>query len=224
MVTALIVGADRGIAAAIVNTYLNRGHKVIAACLGDGSLWKNTDVSVEAGVDVTDDQAVKRLAENLEGTSLDILVHVAGIGSVDRFGEFDFAKMLDHYNLNALGPLRVFSALAPLLAPGAKVGIVTSRMGSIADNGSGRMYSYRMSKAAANMLGVNLYHELKPRGIGVILLHPGTVATQMTKGARNWDEFTQPEEAAQGLVAQLDQLDVNKPPEFRHANGELLPW
>lgn len=51
--------------------------------------------------------------------------------------------------------------------------IVTSLMGSIADNASGRIYSYRISKAVANMLSVNLHHELKPRNVYVMLLHPG---------------------------------------------------
>jgi NAD(P)-dependent dehydrogenase (short-subunit alcohol dehydrogenase family) len=86
------------------------------------------------------------------------------------------------------------------------------------------MYSYRMSKAAANMLGVNLHHEFAPRGIHVMLLHPGTVATQMTKGAKGWDQYTKPDEAAAGLAAQLDTLGPDSPIEFRHANGTILPW
>jgi NAD(P)-dependent dehydrogenase (short-subunit alcohol dehydrogenase family) len=86
------------------------------------------------------------------------------------------------------------------------------------------MYSYRMSKAAANMLGVNLHHELRPKGVHVMLLHPGTVATEMTKGARGWDRFTKPAESAAGLAAQLDSLGPDTPIEFRHADGTLLPW
>ena len=116
------------------------------------------------------------------------------------------------------------SALADNLGEGSKVGIVTSRMGSIGANGSGRMYSYRMSKAAANMLGVNLHHQLKPKGVSVVLLHPGTVATEMTRGARDWGSFTKPAEAAAGLAARLDALRPETPIEFRHADGSLLPW
>ena len=74
------------------------------------------------------------------------------------------------------------------------------------------------------MLGVNLHHELKPRGVHVVLLHPGTVATQMTQGARGWDDFTKPAESAAGLAAQLDALSPETPIEFRHADGTLLPW
>jgi NAD(P)-dependent dehydrogenase (short-subunit alcohol dehydrogenase family) len=224
MATAVIVGADRGIGAALVDVYRQREDQAVAVCLGDGSFWSGSDVRVVGGIDVTDTSAVAKLAGELADTSIDILVHVAGVGALDRWPDFDFERMLEHYDLNALGPLRVVSALADNLASGGKVGIVTSRMGSIGDNGSGRMYSYRMSKAAANMLGVNLHHELRPKGVHVMLLHPGTVATEMTKGARGWDRFTNPAESAAGLAAQLDSLGPDSPIEFRHADGTLLPW
>ncbi len=224
MATAIVIGADRGIGAALVEVYTGRGDDAIAVCLGDGRRWADRDVRAIGGIDVTDTKAVARLAHQLADTSIDILVHVAGVGALDKWGQFDFDAMLQHYDLNALGPLRVVSALAENLREGSRVGIVTSRMGSIEDNASGRMYSYRMSKAAANMLGVNLSHELRPRGVHVVLLHPGTVATQMTKGAPGWDRFLKPEQAAAGLAAQLDRLGPDTPPEFRHSDGTLLPW
>ena len=220
----VVVGADRGIAAALVREYLSRGQAVTAVCFGDGADWVEEDVRVVADIDVTDDAAVARLADQLAGQPIDVLLHVAGVGATERWRDFNFATMLAHYDLNALGPLRVVSALADNLTEGSKVGIVTSRMGSIGDNGSGRMYSYRMSKAAANMLGVNLYHQLRPLGVQVMLLHPGTVATEMTRGARGWDSYTQPAEAAAGLARQMDGLGPDTPPEFRHQDGTLLPW
>lgn len=224
MTTAMIIGADRGIGAALVDVYEARGDEAIAVCLGDGSSWVNKRVRVIDHIDVTEEDAVARLAAEVGAAPIDILVHVAGVGAFDKWGQFDFDVMLRHYSLNALGPLRVVSALDRNLRRGSKVGIITSRMGSIGDNGSGRMYSYRMSKAAANMLGVNLHHQLRPRGALVMLLHPGTVATQMTRGAKDWDSFTKPIEAAAGLAAQLDDLGPDTPIEFRHADGTLLPW
>lgn len=224
MTTAMIIGADRGIGAALVDVYEARGDDSIAVCLGDGSSWANKRVRVIDHIDVTHPDAIAKLAAEAGTLPIDILIHVAGIGALDKWGQLDFDAMLRHYSLNALGPLRVVSALDRNLGEGSKVGIVTSRMGSIGDNSSGRMYSYRMSKAAANMLGVNLYHQLRPRGASVMLLHPGTVATQMTKGAREWDSFTKPAEAAAGLAAQLDRLGPDTPIEFRHADGTLLPW
>ncbi len=224
MKTAIVIGADRGIAEALVRVYLQRDCETIAVCRGDGAEWTDSGVRVIAHIDVTNSQDIDRLAVELGDTPINILVHVAGVGSFDKWGQFDFDAMLDHYDLNALGPLRVVSAIAANLQEGGCIGIVTSRMGSIGDNGSGRMYSYRMSKAAANMLGVNLHHEFAPRGIHVMLLHPGTVATQMTKGAKDWDQYTKPDEAAAGLAAQLDTLGPGSPIEFRHANGTILPW
>jgi NAD(P)-dependent dehydrogenase (short-subunit alcohol dehydrogenase family) len=224
MATAVIVGADRGIGAGLVDVYRQRGDDVVAVCLGDGDAWTGAGVRIVGRIDVTVTSAVERLADELGATPIDVLVHVAGVGALDRWQKFDFERMLEHYDLNALGPLRVVSTLADRLVKGGKVGIVTSRMGSIGDNGSGRMYSYRMSKAAANMLGVNLHHELKPKGVHVMLLHPGTVATEMTRGAPGWDRLTKPAEAAAGLAAQLDALGPDTPIEFRHADGTLLPW
>jgi NAD(P)-dependent dehydrogenase (short-subunit alcohol dehydrogenase family) len=205
MATAVIVGADRGIGAGLVDVYRQRGDDVVAVCLGDGDAWTGAGVRIVGRIDVTVTSAVERLADELGATPIDVLVHVAGVGALDRWQKFDFA-------------------LADRLVKGGKVGIVTSRMGSIGDNGSGRMYSYRMSKAAANMLGVNLHHELKPKGVHVMLMHPGTVATEMTRGAPGWDRLTKPAEAAAGLAAQLDALGPDTPIEFRHADGTLLPW
>ena len=220
----VVVGADRGIGEALVREYLARGDEVSAVCRDQGEVWQGSTCRVIRGVDVTRDEAVAKLAQELEGVALDVLLHVAGVGNFDRFDRLDFETMQRDYNLNALGPLRVVHALAENLVAGAKVGIVTSRMGSIGDNTSGGMYSYRMSKAAANMLGVSLYHELRPRGVAVLLLHPGTVATAMTQGAKNWEQFTKPAEAAAGLARQIDRLGPETPPEFRHQDGTLLPW
>jgi len=220
----VIVGADRGIAAALVEEYRSRGEQVTAVCREAGIHWQQAGVRVVPQIDVTRDEAVRGMADHLAGAPIDVLVHVAGVGAFGRFGSLDFDTMLAHYNLNALGPLRVVQALSEHFAAGAKIGIVTSRMGSIGDNRSGGLYSYRMSKAAANMLGVTLYHELRPRDVYVMLLHPGTVATDMTKGAKNWDSFTKPAESAAGLARQLDALGPDTPPEFRHQDGTLLPW
>lgn len=93
-------------------------------------------------------------------------------------------------------------------------------MGSIGDNGSGGHYGYRMSKAALNMAGVSLAHDLRPRGIAVAILHPGYVRTDMTGGGGHID----PPEAARGLLQRLDELTLESTGSFWHANGERLPW
>lgn len=225
MANVVITGADRGIGAALARLYQGRGDRALAACLKDGGELASQGIEVVPGIDVTDAAAVARLGETLAEVRIDVLISNAGVGLADRRGgSFDFDSLLRHYVVNALGPLRVVEALSGSLGEGSKVGIITSRMGSIGDNASGGLYGYRMSKAAANQLGVNLHHELRPRGIQVMLLHPGTVATEMTKGAKDRSGFLTPDQAAAGLAAQLDRLGPDTPPEFRHSDGTLLPW
>jgi NAD(P)-dependent dehydrogenase (short-subunit alcohol dehydrogenase family) len=77
-----------------------------------------------------------------------------------------------------------------------------------------------MSKAAVNMLGANLAHDLAPRGILVAVLHPGFVRTEMTHGGGNVD----PPEAAAGLIRQIDALDASRSGRFFHADGDEIPW
>ncbi len=127
--------------------------------------------------------------------------------------------MLEHYRINTIGPLRVTRALRNNLSDGSKVGIVTSRVGSIEDNGSGNNYAYRASKAAANMVGMNLRHDLGRSGIAVALLHPGLVATDMTGG-----HGIPPEDAASGLIARMAELNMDNTGSFWHAEGYSLPW
>lgn len=225
MTTALVVGCDRGIAHAIALQLHERGDRVLAACLGDGDDLKQRGITVEPYVDVTDDASVEGLAARLQGTRLDWLLHVAGVLGTDELGTIDYDDVRRQFEINTIGPLRTVEAHRDLLGEGSKVGIVSSRVGSLGDNGSGGMYAYRISKAGANMVGLNLHHDLAPRGIAVQMLHPGMVATDLTKGlAASGVPFIAPEEAAAGLVRQMDELTLETSGRFRHANGTDLPW
>lgn len=220
----LVVGADRGIAKALTEAYLARGDAVVAACLKNSCLLAASGARVEANVDVTSDDAVDAMVARLasDGVRLNMLLHVAGVLGLDQLGEIDLDEVRRQFEINALGPLRTVQACLPLLAPGAKIGIVTSRVGSLADNHGGGMYAYRMSKAAANMAGLNLHRDLAPKGIAVLLLHPGMVATELTRGMAG--DFVQPEQAAAGLMRNMDALNLDCAGRFQHANGDYLPW
>ena len=86
---------------------------------------------------------------------------------MDGLEEPDFDSIRRQFEINAIGPIRVTSALLPRLKSGAKVALITSRMGSIADNTSGGMYGYRMSKAALNIAGKSLAQDLRTAGVAV---------------------------------------------------------
>ena len=160
MGTFLVTGADRGIGQALCVQLQSRGERVIAACLGDSPFLERLGVQVERNIDVTSDVAVKGLATRLQGTPLDVLLSNAGVLRDGGLGELDFGDLRRQFEINALGPLRVTETLLPCLKPGSKVAIITSRVGSLTDNNSGGLYGYRMSKAAANMAGVSLAHDL----------------------------------------------------------------
>jgi NAD(P)-dependent dehydrogenase (short-subunit alcohol dehydrogenase family) len=219
MTVSLVTGASRGIGLELCRQLRRRGDVVIATCRRASDGLRSLDCRIVEGIEVTDEDALTRLAAGLRGERLDLLVNNAGILSVETLDDLDFESMRRQFEVNALGPLRVTRALLPNLGRGSKVAIVTSRMGSIADNGSGGYYGYRMSKAAVNAAGMSLARDLAVRGITVLMLHPGMVATEMT-GAHGIPVA----ESAQNLIARIEQLGPEVSGSFHHANGEPLPW
>ncbi|MEZ5971384.1 MAG: SDR family oxidoreductase [Hyphomonadaceae bacterium] len=220
MATILITGANRGIGLELARQLKERGDTVIAACRKSSLELDALGVRVEAGIEVSDAASVADLAQRVKDLSLDILINNAGILRVEGIASMNFTSITQQLEVNALGPLRVTTALLPLLHEGSKVVIITSRMGSIADNGSGGFYGYRMSKAAVNAAGVSLARDLKDRGIAVGLFHPGMVATEMT--GRSGIPAA---ESVRGIIQRIDALKLEASGRFTHAaTGEELPW
>ena len=217
MSTYLVTGANRGIGLELCRCLQARGETVIAVCRQNSPKLANLGVQVVTGIDVGSDAAVASLANNLQGVTIDVLINNAGMLATDSLENLNFEGMRRQFEINSLGPLRVTAALLPQIPPGGKVAIITSRMGSIADNTSGGYYGYRMSKAAANMVGMSLARDLKSRQIAVAVLHPGLVNTGMTNTG------IPPAQAAAGLIARIDELNLDNTGNFWHANGEILP-
>jgi NAD(P)-dependent dehydrogenase (short-subunit alcohol dehydrogenase family) len=219
MATVLVTGANRGIGLELCHHLADRGDDVIAVCRTSNSWLEQPGITVVDGIDVADDAVVQELGTRLKNQTIDILINNAGILSSETLDDLDFDRMRLQYEINALGPLRVTKALLPNLHAGAKLLIITSRVGSVGDNSSGGNYGYRMSKAAANMAGMNLSIELKDRGIAVGILHPGLVATEMTGNTG-----ITAEQSAGGLLKRIDELNLDNTGTFWHAEGEILPW
>ena len=216
----VVTGANRGIGLELCRRLREQGAAVAAVCRSRSSELDALGVRVIDGVDVTDDAGVARLARELGDEPVDLLINNAGILMRESIEDLDFDRVRRQLEANALGPLRVTKALLPKLGPGSKVAIITSRMGSIGDNASGGYYGYRMSKAAVNAAGRSLAHDLEPRRIAVVILHPGFVATDMTNNSGS----VAPEDAARDLLARIGELTLEKTGRFLHANGEELPW
>lgn len=218
----LITGAARGIGLELTKQALARGHRVIASvrkasdelrALGDG-------VEIVAGIDVTDPAAHARLAKAVGARRLGLLLHDAGILERSSLDALDAASIRRQLEVNAIAPLMLTAALRGALGDGSRLVVITSRMGSIGDNGSGGAYGYRMSKAAVNAAFRSLSVDLRAQGVAVGILHPGYVRTGMTGGSGS----VSAEESARLLFTRIDELTLASTGTFLHASGEPLPW
>jgi NAD(P)-dependent dehydrogenase (short-subunit alcohol dehydrogenase family) len=218
--TFVVTGANRGIGLELCKQIAARGERPVAVCRKSSPELEELRVPVEVGIDVASDEAVRDLGRRLAGKRIDVLIHNAGI--MERQGGEGFVvdSITHQFTVNALGPLKVTAALLRNIPQGGKIAIVTSRMGSIADNTSGGAYGYRMSKAAVNMAGKSLAVDLAKHGIAVALLHPGFVRTKLTGMAGDID----PPVAAAGMLQRIDELSLETTGGFWHANGARLPW
>lgn len=220
MAAILITGAGRGIGLALTRQLAARGDRIIALCrTASPELQQIEGIRIIADIEVTDRAAIERLAAQLDKQPLDIVIHNAGILTLDSLNDLDIASIEQQFAINSIAPLHITQTLLPNLRNGSKLVLISSLMGSIADNDSGSMYGYRMSKAALNMAGKTLAVDLKPAGIAVGLFHPGLVATSMTGG-----QGISPDEAANSLLDRIDQLSLASSGQFLRATGEPLPW
>ncbi len=221
MATFLITGANRGIGLEYCRQLQARGDQVIAVCRQPSPELEALAVRIEAGIELSSEPAIAELVRRLGGLQLDGLILNAGILESMGLDNLDAAGIRRQFEVNALAPLLLVRALLNQLQPGAKVALMTSRMGSIDDNTSGGSYGYRMSKVALNIAGKSLAIDLKPHGIAVAILHPGLVRTRMI-GFN--PQGISPEESVRGLLARIDELSLATSGTFWHANGQVLPW
>jgi NAD(P)-dependent dehydrogenase (short-subunit alcohol dehydrogenase family) len=219
--TYLVTGANRGIGLEYCRQLKVQEHHVIAVCRSPSSELSNLDVQIEAEVDLTDNRAVQKLAQKLDGRKIDVLINNAGIAEKVSLENLDIESIRRQFEINAIAPLRFTRELLPNLTSGSKIVLMTSRMGSIEDNTSGGSYGYRMSKVALSMAGKSLAHDLKSQGIAVAIFHPGLVKTRMTGFT---DSGITPETSVKGLLARIEELNLDNTGTFWHSNGEILPW
>lgn len=223
MANVLITGANRGIGLELAKLYAARGDAVTGVCRETSDELEDIADQVISGIDLTEPgamDAVATITEQLLEGPLDILINNAGVFTNETLDDMDFDRIRTQLEINALVPLELTVALLPLMAEGSKIANITSRMGSITDNGSGAYYGYRASKAALNALGKSLAMDLKPRGIAVAQLHPGYVQTRMV----GFSGDITPAQAAAGLAARIDELTLDNTGGFWHSNGQSLPW
>ena len=216
----VITGSNRGIGLSLSKHYLQHGFNVYSVCRQPSKELESLGVNVIAGIDVSNASDVSKLADALSGVSIDLLINNAGILKNEVLGQIDFDSIQAQIEVNAYGPLRVTEALRNNFKRDAKIAMITSRMGSIADNSSGGRYGYRMSKAALNIAAVSIAHDLRDQGIALAIIHPGLVGTDMIGG---YGDIT-PDQAAARIAERISELTLETSGSFWHSNGDALPW
>lgn len=228
MPTALVTGSNRGIGLAFVQSLAGDGWRVHACCRNPEKARELKQVEGEVlrhRLDVTDGLKVASFARELreDEEAIDLLINNAGTdGGWGSFGKTDYDEWLDALRINTLAPMRMAERFHDLVARSDRRVIVniSSRMGSIADAGSGGSHVYRSTKAALNMVTKCLSHELHANGITVVSLHPGHVQTEM--GGRGAP--LAPEDSVAGMRQVIDRLTLEQSGGFYDYQGAQLPW
>lgn len=227
----MITGANRGIGLEFVTQYLAAGQRVLAACRKPESAHELANLRAHHGeqleiatLDVADHASIKQLAAQLKGRSLGLLINNAGVygPSGTTLQTLDTDAWLQVFKVNSIAPVQVAAALRRNLeaARSARLVVITSRMGSIADNSSGAAWIYRSSKAAVNAAYASLALDLKDSGIAVAILHPGWVKTDMGGANALIDVAT----SVAGMRKVIDNLDGSNSGRFLSYDGSKIPW
>jgi NAD(P)-dependent dehydrogenase (short-subunit alcohol dehydrogenase family) len=178
--TVLISGCDAGIGREFAVQCAKDGRQVIATYRDIANRLPDHPSVRHFALDVTVDEQFRALKRAVGDEPIDLLVSNAGIGlDTGELGRLDFAFVQQMIDVNTIGPLRLVETLVDNVAASAerRIAFVSSRMGSISLNLSGGHYGYRASKAGLNAIARSLAIDLFPRGITVVLLHPGWVNT-----------------------------------------------
>lgn len=217
--TVLVTGCDRSIGHEFVRQYAADGARVVATGLGSdpasNQAWPgNVDYR---HLDVTDHADIERLARNLAGQPIDILINNAGIGTPHPcFGETDYVLWRRMLEVNLLAPLKISEVfINHVISSKLKtIVFISSRMGSIGLNNSGTSYAYRSSKAGLNMVVKTLAIDLAARGVCVLSLHPGRINSPGLSIQQSVSDM-------RNVIARAGPHQTGS---FLSHNDQLLPW
>ncbi|KAF2639268.1 3-oxoacyl-reductase [Massarina eburnea CBS 473.64] len=228
MPTAVVTGANSGIGHALAQLLIKEGYDVIAADITLSTPIKSLGCSAHQ-LDVTSPPSISSFKNSLGDRAIDLLLNVAGIAEPvekDNLSAINLETLQKMFAVNTFGPLLVTQALLPnlLKASAPKIAVMSSRMGSISDNGSGGQYAYRASKAGVNAIFKSLAVDLKEKGVVVVVLHPGIVRTGIGGGLVSGSEGVEPADAAKDLWTVLRGKGLQDSGRWWHRSGEELPW
>jgi NAD(P)-dependent dehydrogenase (short-subunit alcohol dehydrogenase family) len=219
MPTILITGANRGLGLEFARQYAADGWKVVATARETSSELDSLGVTVER-LDMSDLESVASFGSRLQ--SLDLLIANAGTyGPKDVTNADDAQDWLGTFTVNTVAPYLLAQSVLPLIeAARGKLIAISSKMGSIADNGSGGYLAYRTSKTALNSAWRNLALAVRGKSVMAAVLHPGWVQTRMGGSSAP----LKPEQSIAGMRKVIDGLGANDSGGFFNYDGASVPW
>jgi len=231
MTTILITGANRGLGLEFCRQYAQAGWQVIACCRHPEQATELNNLAEQYQtiklecLDVADFEQIDKLAQKLTDQAIDVLLNNAGLygdTSQSGFGQLNYQVWSDTLRVNTLAPIKMAEAFLPHLQASQQKLLVTvsSLMGSIADNTSGGSIVYRSSKAAVNAAMKSLAIDLRQQEIGVLILHPGWVKTDM--GGPN--AMIEAQESISGMRAVIADFSLEQTGCFLKYNGQAMAW
>ena len=235
--TTLITGANRGIGLEFTRQYLEMGWNVIATARKPGKADQLIDLKEKypdhltiKQLDVTDHERIDELALELKNEPIDLLLNNAGIsgGSSNQlFGNMDYDIYESVLMVNTIGPLKMAEAFYPHVKNSElkKIVSVSSSEGSIGTafkRGGGRLFFYRSSKTALNMVMVNLAFQLKSRGIAVGMVNPGLTDTDFVSDMPF--PMRSAELAVSDMIRNIETISVDNTAAYINYNGKPVPW
>lgn len=232
MASVLVTGSNRGLGLEWVRQYAMEEWRVYATCRHPMEARELKALAEqEKGIsihrlDVTKPEEINALAVDLMKEPIDLLVNNAGV-YLEKFMEVGLRKIryedwIYTFQVNTLGAVRVTEAFQEHLARSERrlVVVISTHMASIADIAAPGAYYYRSTKAALNAVMEGLTHELRPKGVGVLILHPGWVQTRM--GGEGTPLM--PSESVQGMRSLVEKFTLNESGRFFRYDGVQMPW
>jgi NAD(P)-dependent dehydrogenase (short-subunit alcohol dehydrogenase family) len=215
-----------------VRQYAEEGWRVFATCRRPAEAGELNDLADSREnvtvhrLDVSKADEINALAVELMKESIDVLINNAGVYLEKYFevglGKIKYEDWKYTFQVNTLGAVRVTEAFRDHVARSKRrlVVVISTHMASIADIATPGAYYYRSTKAALNAVMEGLTHELRPKGIGVLILHPGWVRTRM---GGEGTKLMSPE-SVRGMRALVENFKDEYSGHFFRYDGIEMPW
>jgi NAD(P)-dependent dehydrogenase (short-subunit alcohol dehydrogenase family) len=186
--TILLVGASRGLGAAMAAEFVKKGWSVVGTVRGHAKTALHhladrhpNQVTIEQ-LDITEPDQIAAVRERLAGGSFDMLFVNAGAANRDRaetFAEVSNDEFVRLMLTNVLGVMRAVEELQGLVRTDGLIGVMSSGQGSVSNNTTGGGEIYRATKAALNQ-SMRSYAARHADGRrAMVLMAPGWIRTDL---------------------------------------------